>query len=206
MLIRGPLSGDDLMNLFFRKTKKPAAAHGPNSSIPQTKESFPTLPQASVALQGNVAAIPLDDIFQLLNNGALTGELEVHGPDNIGSFFVRRGVLIYGLLHNNQRKLGTILVEAGLITMDQLNHSLGTLADSPEKRLGHVLLEHGMIHNEKLEEALKTQAREAFYEILTWQEGVFVFHKNRTPSEEEVLLAERIDSLLLQGMLQLDER
>ncbi|PIE68591.1 MAG: hypothetical protein CSA21_06675 [Deltaproteobacteria bacterium] len=185
------------MRLFFRKVKKSAA---PPGKRPPREEHGRT-----VALQGNIAEIQLDDIFQLLNNGALTGELEVCGEKNSGSFFVRKGVLIYGLLHSSQRKIGEILVSSQAITENQLQQILGLLADAPEKRFGHILLERGLIKNDKLIEALRIQAREAFYEALSWKQGTFFFYNNRTPSEEEVLLADRVDTLLLQGMLQLDE-
>ena len=47
--------------------------------------------------------------------------------------------------------------------------------------------------------------KEAFFETLSWHEGSFVFYPKLVPAPEEVQTRARIDSLLLEGMVHLDE-
>ena len=158
-----------------------------------------------VALQGDIAAIALEDIFQLFDFAALTGKLEVHSPINSGSFFFRNGVLTYGMLQVNQRRIGEILLQSGIITEMQLQECLQVHeASSPPRRFGQILMEQGYIQAEMLDDSLLSQVKDAFFETLSWQEGTFSFYQNETPASEEVQLYARIDHLLLEGMVYLD--
>jgi len=41
--------------------------------------------------------------------------------------------------------------------------------------------------------------------VLGWTEGRFLFHSNQEPGKERVLIRERIDHLLLEGMIYIDD-
>ena len=158
-----------------------------------------------VALQGDIAAIALEDVFQLFDFAVLTGKLEVHSPINSGSFFFRDGVLTYGMLRVNLRRIGEILLQSGIITEIQLQECLRVHeASSPPMRFGQILLEQGYIQAEMLDDSLLSQVKDAFFETLSWQEGTFYFYQNEMPPSEEVQLYARIDHLLLEGMVYLD--
>ena len=50
---------------------------------------------AAAALQGDIAEIALENIFQFLDLAALTGRLDVRSPANGGSFYFRNGALTH---------------------------------------------------------------------------------------------------------------
>ena len=60
------------------------------------------------------------------------------------------------MLTNERKSLGGLLVEAELITQDQLNEAL-TLQKSSGKKLGEVLLEMGAVSERKILEVLEFQ-------------------------------------------------
>ena len=156
-------------------------------------------------MQGDIAAIALEDIFQLFDFAALTGKLEVHSPVNSGSFYFRNGVLTSGMLQVNHRKIGQILLQSDIITETQLQECLQLHeASSPPRRFGQILMEQGYIQAEMLDDSLLSQVKDAFFEALSWHEGSFLFYQNETPANEEVQLYARIDHLLLEGMVYLD--
>ena len=161
---------------------------------------------AGVALQGDIAAIALENIFQFFDLAALTGRLDIRSAANSGSFYFRNGALTHGVLRVSQRRIGEILLESNLITDAQLQECLQLHEQSrPPKRFGQILLDRGYIPPAKLDNSLLQQMKEAFFETLSWQEGSFVFYPELVPAPEEVQIRARIDTLLLEGMMHLDE-
>jgi len=158
-----------------------------------------------VSLQGDIAAIELNNIFQFLDYASVSGELRVIAPHNNASFFFQRGILIFGALSTHQKRIGDLLLESGLITAIQLKQCLRIHAQhGRRRRVGDILVRKGFLDFEKLSDTLKQQARESFFETLSWKSGMFFFYVNQHPSTEEVLINERIDHLLLEGIVRLD--
>ncbi len=158
-----------------------------------------------VALQGNLAIIELNTIFQFFDYSSASGELRIIGDDNNASFFFRKGMLIFGALGVNQKKIGSLLLDSRLITPEQLAHCLDIHArHEGNRRLGEILVGRGFIDFESLATMLKKQAREAFFATLSWKKGWFYFYADQFPAEEEILLNDRIERLLLEGFVRMD--
>jgi len=161
--------------------------------------------KSGVALQGNISAIELNNIFQFFDYATLSGELRVVADHNNASFFFQRGILIFGALSVNQKRIGDLLLESNLITEAQLMQCLRIHSQHErQRRLGDIMVKKGFIEYDVLADMLKKQAREAFFETLSWKKGMFFFYANHSPSKEEILINERIDHLLLEGIVRLD--
>ncbi len=157
------------------------------------------------ALQGDIAAIKLDDVVQLVDYAGLTGELEILSSQNTGYFYFQKGLLIFGLLLSRQQKIGELLLAEQLITSEQLAECLELHQNEERKqRLGNIFIEKGYVKQDNLTSSLSKQIKESFFEALTWKEGSFQFYVNQAPGEDELLLNERVDSLLLEGMVHID--
>ena len=190
------------MKSFLRKLflqPKPAP-------VQPTEETAAPSVAAAAALQGDIAAIALENIFQLFDFAAMSGKMEVWSTANNASFFFNNGVLTYGLLQINHRKIGEMLLDLGMITAEQLEECLLLHEQTmPQPRFGQILLDKGYIQPDLLDNALQCQVKEAFFEVLSWKEGTFVFYQNQYPSPQEVQLYARIDHLLLEGTVLLDD-
>lgn len=160
----------------------------------------------AVALQGDIAFIPLEDLFQFVSMTSLTGRLDVRSPANSGCFFFRQGALIHGVLQVSQHRIGEILVESKAISQVQLEECLRLHEqERPRKRIGQFLLEKGYIKPAKLDRLLIRQIKEAFFETLAWRQGNFVFYPQLLPPTEELQIRARVDRLLLEGMVHIDD-
>lgn len=193
------------MNPFLRTLFKPSERTIPRNGMGNGAESvLATVPPP--ALQGDIAAIAIENIFQLIDFAALTGKLEIESTVNSGTFYFRKGMLIHGLLRVNHRRIGQILLDARLITADQLEECLRIheQADT-RKRFGQILVDKGYAQSEWLEKSLVHQIKESFFEALSWQDGSFVFHPGQAPPPEEIQTYSRIDRLLLEGMVHIDQ-
>lgn len=191
------------LNTFF-KTQSANTAVAPSRPI----NGVPTTPLACTpAMQGDISAITLENVFQLFDFAALTGKLEIESPTNCGIFYFRNGTLIHGLLRLNQRKIGQFLLDAQVITQEQLDeclrlhHELGA-----DHRLGQILLKMGYIKPGWLDKSLLAQVKEAFFETLSWNEGSFKFYPNQAPPPDTAQFYTRIDHLLLEGMVAIDDQ
>jgi len=65
---------------------------------------------------------------------------------------------------------------------------------------GRIALSEGQIVYAKAEE---TEGDEAFYKLLTWEDGEFNMHMNVHPPKENITM--KNDMLLLEGFRRLDE-
>jgi hypothetical protein len=160
---------------------------------------------SDVSLQGNIAVIELNNIFQFFDYASASGELRIAGEKNNASFFFQNGLLIFGALSVSQKKIGDMLLESNLITAAQLAQCLDIHAQhGGRRRIGDILVKEGFLKFENLAEILKIQAREAFFTTLSWKKGMFFFYADQSPSKEEILINERIDHLLLEGIVRID--
>ncbi len=159
----------------------------------------------AIALQGDIAVIAIENIFQLLDFAALTGKLEISAPTNSGIFSFHNGALVHGLLQISPRRIGEILLESQLINREQLQECLHIHEHRPpQRRFGQILVEKGYISADRLDESLVHQIKESFFAALAWQEGTFRFFHNQEPEPEKTRLHARIDHLLLEGMIHID--
>lgn len=191
------------LNTLFKP--QPANTVAPSS---RPVNGVQTVASASTpAMQGDISVITLENVFQLFDFAALTGKLEIESPTNCGTFYFRNGTLIHGLLRLNQRKIGQLLLEAQVITQEQLDeclrlhHQLG-----PGHRLGQILLKMGYIKPGWLDKSLLAQVKEAFFETLSWHQGTFKFYPDQAPPPDTAQFYTRIDHLLLEGMVAIDDQ
>ncbi|MGD9947121.1 MAG: DUF4388 domain-containing protein [Desulfobulbus sp.] len=176
----------------------------PAASGLQSAGAMPQNP-ASIGFQGDIAFIALDNIFQLFDFAALSGKLEVHSQDNDGIFYFNGGVFTYGTLRINPHRIGSMLLENGVITRAQLEECLQFHEPSEQQQpLGRILVDKGYVDPQLLDVSLERQVKEAFFEALAWQKGTFVYYPGEEPAPATAQLQERVDHLLLEGMVYLD--
>lgn len=189
----------------------------PSLVTPPAKKIVPLTSQANgsaapsvlaprVALEGDISAIAIENIFQLFDFAAMTGKLEVQSATNSGTFYFRKGMLIHGLLQINHRKIGQILLDSQVITEQQLQECLLLHEQTgTRQKFGQILLDKEYIKPDWLNSSLLRQIKEAFFEALSWQKGTFRFYLDQYPAPDVAQLYARVDHLLLEGMVYIDQ-
>jgi hypothetical protein len=195
-------SMNPLIRTLLEAHAEKSASLSPQFDEASTQAAF----TAPVAMAGDISAIAIENIFQLLDLAALTGKLELQSASNSGIFYFRKGLLVHGLLQISHRKIGQIFLDAQVITNEQLQECLRLHEQTgTRRRVGQILLEKGYIKPEWLNKTLSRQVKEAFFEALSWQEGTFRFYLNQIPPPDEIEMHGRIDRLLLEGMVRIDQ-
>ncbi len=158
------------------------------------------------AFRGDLAAISIENLMQLLSQALLTGELLITVPDNSVMFFVCDGILVFAHLNNNPIKIGQRLIDGNYITKEDLQKCLAKRKKQLSKtKIGEQLVKSGYLKQADLETAIKAQIKDIFFEVLSWKEGSFSFTIKEISTDECIFLEERIDYLILEGIIQLDE-
>jgi uncharacterized protein DUF4388 len=127
-----------------------------------------------VALKGDIKTVSLAGILQLLSQERKSGTFTVRNEDfHFQTFFVK-GSIIYAVESQKAFRLGQLLLNAGLLTSDQLKDSLNT---SKEKKqaLGKTLLEKGYVTTETIEKYLYLQVQEIMFSMFCLEKGEFHF-------------------------------
>jgi hypothetical protein len=145
-------------------------------------------------------------VFQVVNIAGLTGALKLITIDNVARFYFRTGELVFATIETRRRRIGTFLIEKGLLSERQLDEALAEYAAAESgMKIGNFLIERRLIDRDALSDAIQDQMKEVVFEALRWHAGQFVFFHRAEPGEEDILLDVKLDHLILEGLTMLDE-
>ena len=156
--------------------------------------------------KGDLAVITIEHLMQMLSHAGLSGELQLKTSSNNAVFFVHNGKLVYSFLDKNAMRVGEMLVAKALISEENLQECLAEYKWSLSKpKIGRLLVDKEYVSQDDLEIVVKEQIKGNFFKVLTWKTGTFLFTVKDIPKEEDIFLDSRIDHLILQGIIHLDE-
>jgi DNA-binding response OmpR family regulator len=158
-------------------------------------------------LAGDLAAVSIAEILQLLDMQRKTGTLTVSHKHARITFFLRGGALDFATYAGLPEEflLGRYLVQAGALSRSDLEQGL-----SESQRTGEILGEHLVrtqaLREDQLRPALSGQTSELVYEVVRWRTGRFRFTKD---AEGELAKKARLGlttaGLVMEGFRRVDE-
>lgn len=159
------------------------------------------------SLYGDLAAVPLPEVLQLLKFQGQTGILEVSLGDARFEAAFRDGRIV-AIRSRNARaelRLGQYFLSRGSLTKEQLEEALKEPAQG--KAIGQRLLERGLIDHDALTSALGAQAEDLMYEMLRARRGIFGLRRGTAALEGLPTTGPgfSVDALLLEGLRRIDE-
>lgn len=182
-----------------------SSGNGPRQDASADKSN-----QQAVTMRGDLDQMPLGDVFQTLGLTKMEGVLRVCNPVEQRIVYFRGGnlrmVVPPRLL---MRRLGQRLLQAGLLTADDLRSALTEQKRSP-KGLDEVLVGNGYVSREQIDDIVALQVSEELFGLFTWTHGTFEFWKG--PPQDEALQQRlenchefEVNSLLLEVARRSDE-
>ena len=156
---------------------------------------------------GDISAIPLAEILQLLQLQRQTGVLRVSNARAAVTISIRQGLIDFVQSRGaaDEYRLGRYFVEQGAVTKEELDEVLTTRVAGGQL-IGEALLDSGQVTKEALTEALAKQSSELVYDVLRWPYGRFSFTREAFRAEaEEAKLGLGIAGLVLEGFRRVDE-
>jgi DNA-binding response OmpR family regulator len=176
------------------------------SMLARTLRDLDAVHDSKEVMSGDLAAIPLAEMLQLLQMQRQTGVLRVTSNRASVTISVRQGYidLVQARGSSDEFKLGRYFIEHGVVTRDQLE---GMLREKKQPELlGQMLVNAGLATKEDLVAVLEQQSSELIYEVLRWSYGRFYFTREPfRPEAEQAHLGLGVSGLVLEGFRRVDE-
>lgn len=156
-------------------------------------------------LTGDIAAIPLAEVLQVLQMQRQTGVLRVSNQKAAVTVYLRQGLidLVQARGLAEEYRLGRYFVERGAVNRQELE---AILKDDRARLLGENLVESGRVKPEELRDALERQSSELVYDMLRWPYGRFSFSREAfRPEADTAKLGLSVAALVLEGFRRVDE-
>jgi hypothetical protein len=156
---------------------------------------------------GDIAAIPLAEILQLLQLQRQSGVVRVNNGKASVSIAIRQGFIDFVQARGGpeEYRIGRYFVEKGAVTREQVDELLRTKV-AGGALTGEAIVDAGHATAEDLREALAKQSSELVYDVLRWPYGRFSFIREPFSAEAEAAkLGLGIAGLVLEGFRRVDE-
>jgi hypothetical protein len=160
-----------------------------------------------VGLEGTLKVFSLTEIFQMLGLQRKTGILSVEGDDDAItiSFLGGSVVAAESEVRRLDNRLGNLLLRAGYVTQEQLEHVL-ILQKETRQRMGFLLVREGLVEPAELREALRVQISRIVYSAFRWPDGRFHFTQEGTVDYDADHMAPvSTDTVLMEAAQIVDE-
>jgi CheY-like chemotaxis protein len=160
---------------------------------------------AKEVMSGDIAAIPLAEVLQVLQMQRQTGVLRITNPRSMMTISMRNGLidLVQSRGSADEFRLGRYFVEKGVCSKTDIEVVLKTRG---RHLLGDALVERGKATQADLDEALARQSSELIYDVLRWPFGRFSFTREAFRAEAEAAkLGLGVSGLVLEGFRRVDE-
>jgi hypothetical protein len=165
-----------------------------------------------MSLVGNLADLPLTDIFQIVSLSKRTGVLNIAADGDKASITFLDGNVIKVTSTKNEVSLGFLLKRNGLITDKD---EAAALLEQKKTRepFGTVLVRKNIVPKDRMEVFLREYIQAVIVDLIAWEKGQFEFHLLSSPEEiypmngSELVLDGGIDTqhLVIEGLRILDE-
>jgi len=169
-----------------------------SSTSPKRLEPF-TVPGG---LRGTLAWIALPELLRELQAASATGILSLHAGGVRKALYFKGGRVVFAASTVPGDRLGEVLVREGRITQEQNAASTRTLGQG--RRQGRALVEAGVLTPDELWRAVQTQVREIVYSVFQWDEGSFHFEESVLPELERITVDLDVSTLILEGLRRVD--
>jgi len=147
---------------------------------------------------GSLSSLSMEEVFAHILSGLRSGQLFVQHGDVLRMLAFRDGQITFGTSSARHERLGSVVVQLGLLTAAQLQQALSKV--SPTVRIGQVLTREGLVSDANLYSAMTYLVREVAMNLFEMREGSFLFLEGRPPEGDAVKLTERTKDIVLQGL------
>lgn len=161
-----------------------------------------------MAIQGPLRELGVHDVFQLLDLGRKTGSLRVTSElrQNEGIIWFERGAVVAAGIRSNPHRLGTLLLQAGRVSPEDLARAVALQERGDRRRIGDILLAIEAVTQRELTEVVRAQVEDVVFTLLGWSEGYFIFEEadpEAIPREVDIRIS--TESVLLEAARRVDE-
>jgi hypothetical protein len=167
-------------------------------------------------LQGNLRNFSTTQILNLINLSGRTGMLTIYdgvptgekdamgeekmapGPEKARVAF-RTGKLVFASLNGQDGDLITVLNKAGKLTDAQAALIKDRAKGTADKALAMRLIGANYVSQNDIVTSIQQFTLDIVYNLMTWQNGPFVFDDNKLPDGERILVPIDLENVIIEG-------
>src|SRR5262245_2518602 len=123
-------------------------------------------------LVGTLRTMSLPDLLQWLGNSTKTGTLGVERNKVRKCILMEEGKIVGCSSDDPPERLGQYLLSRGKLTEEQLRQALMS-QEQHRRHLGSILVELGFLTPEDLIAHLESKAEETIYSLFEWPDAIF---------------------------------
>ncbi len=157
-----------------------------------------------MGISGNLKTMALAELLQWLSMGQKTGTLKFESKKVVKKIFFEKGVIISSASTDPNEYLGRFLVNHGYLPDERVTEAIQRQREE-KKLLGTILVEMGDITSDDLDQMLRLKAEESIYDVFTWDEAAFEFFDNELPAENFIRMELDVQWIVLEGSRRTDE-
>jgi hypothetical protein len=136
----------------------------------------------AVPIVADIEDLAPAEFLLMLSLTSKTGKLSCVWQGNKTLLMLREGSIVYAAAPSVRERLGSMLVNRGLVSEEQLLAALETQKSSSEPGLlGSILVDIGAVSQEHLREVVQDQFKSVLVELLSWEGGVMIFEGANIP-------------------------
>jgi len=159
-----------------------------------------------VILWGRIQDFSIFSILQFLATYRKSGVLEIQDFEEYGYVYLSNGKVDAISLPLSDDLLGNRLVQAGILTQEQLKECLlGHAQEDTREPLGITLMKRGYTDRKTLQELVNAQTHDQALQLSNWTTGTFKFVVPERPILFPITPSIDVQALLLEASRRLDE-
>lgn len=140
-----------------------------------------------MSINGMLEDLALADVLQFVHLGQRTGTLYMWQDDNQRAEIGFHDGKIISAWTPEQQRLGDLLVEANLLTPEDLARALAAQnADAKRRTIGKVLIDSGVVERDDVYKVIRSQIETTIFDLVTWQYGNFHFEVDELNPVDEI--------------------
>ena len=157
-----------------------------------------------MGLTGNLRTMDLPEILQWISTGRKTGTLHVEHRSVHKRIVFKEGVIHSSTSNDPRESMGQFLIRDRHVTEEQLFRAL-LRQETEGRLLGAILVGDGILSEEDMRHSLESKAEETIYELFLWTEGKFEFKDGELPANILVHVEMGVTSVIMEGIRRVDE-
>ena len=116
-----------------------------------------------------------------------------------------KGNIVYATSFGSQDELlGKLILRTRKISKADLGRAV-SVQKASNKRLGSILVEMGLLTRDEVKECLRYQIEEIIYNLFGWSSGEFVFRDGKLPSPDQITTQINTQNMVMEGTRRIDE-